>query len=69
MEVPPGETADETAVRACSRVETAGGRVLGVTARGGDVADSRTRAYAAVAKIRFEGMQYRRDIGARALDR
>jgi phosphoribosylamine--glycine ligase len=49
--------------------ETAGGRVLGVTARGDDVADSRTRAYAAVAKIRFEGMQYRRDIGARALDR
>jgi phosphoribosylamine--glycine ligase len=45
---------------------TAGGRVLGVTARGADLGEPRTRAYAAADKIRFEGMHYRRDIGARA---
>ncbi len=48
---------------------TAGGRVLGVTARGADLKDSIDRAYAAVSKIRFEGMQYRKDIGAKGLRR
>jgi len=47
------------------RVVTAGGRVLGVTALGQDVAAARARAYAAVEKIHFEGAQYRRDIRAR----
>jgi phosphoribosylamine---glycine ligase len=46
---------------------TAGGRVLGVTARGADLAQAVERAYAGVARIRFEGMTYRRDIAARAL--
>jgi len=46
---------------------TSGGRVLGVTARGNDLAQAVERAYAAVAKIHFEGMHYRRDIAARAL--
>jgi phosphoribosylamine--glycine ligase len=46
---------------------TAGGRVLGVTARGGDVAEARARAYRAVDRISFEGSQHRRDIAARAL--
>lgn len=50
-------------------VETSGGRVLGVTALGRDFAGARARAYAAVDRIRFEGMQYRRDIAARALAR
>jgi phosphoribosylamine--glycine ligase len=45
-------------------VLTAGGRVLGVTALGDTLAAARERAYAAVAKIRFEGMQFRRDIAA-----
>jgi phosphoribosylamine--glycine ligase len=45
---------------------TAGGRVLGVTGIGDDFAAARARAYAAVETIRFEGMQYRKDIGARA---
>jgi phosphoribosylamine--glycine ligase len=45
---------------------TAGGRVLGVTARGSDAAQARERAYRAVAQISFEGCQYRRDIAARA---
>jgi phosphoribosylamine--glycine ligase len=48
---------------------TDGGRVLGVTAAAPDVATARERAYAAAECIRFEGMQLRRDIGARALQR
>jgi phosphoribosylamine--glycine ligase len=47
--------------------ETAGGRVLGVTARGRDVAQAVKRAYAAADQIRFRGMHLRRDIAARAL--
>jgi phosphoribosylamine--glycine ligase len=46
---------------------TAGGRVLGVTARGADVAEAQRRAYAACDQIRFEGMQLRRDIAARGV--
>ncbi|HET8947868.1 MAG TPA: phosphoribosylglycinamide synthetase C domain-containing protein, partial [Candidatus Polarisedimenticolia bacterium] len=46
------------------RIETAGGRVLTVTARAEDLAEARRRAYAAVAGIRFPGMQHRRDIAA-----
>ena len=48
---------------------TAGGRVLGVTARGSTLTEASRRAYAAVEKIRFAGMQYRLDIGARGLKR
>jgi phosphoribosylamine--glycine ligase len=44
---------------------TAGGRVLTVCARGVDLAEARSRAYAATASIRFEGMHFRRDIGAK----
>ena len=44
---------------------TAGGRVLNVCALGADVAAARARAYEAVARIRFEGMHFRRDIAAR----
>jgi phosphoribosylamine--glycine ligase len=46
---------------------SAGGRVLGVTARGADVAAARARAYAAADRIHFDGMQLRRDIAARVL--
>ena len=46
---------------------TAGGRVLGVTALGGTLAEARDRAYRAVAKIQFDGAQFRRDIAAKAL--
>ena len=42
---------------------TAGGRVLAVTACGEDVGAARKKAYAALAGIKFEGMQYRGDIG------
>ena len=47
--------------------ETAGGRVLGVTASGPTVAAARERAYEAVEKIAFDGMHFRRDIAHRAL--
>jgi phosphoribosylamine--glycine ligase len=47
-------------------IVTAGGRVLGVTGIGDDFGLARARAYAAVKTIRFEGMQYRTDIGAQA---
>jgi phosphoribosylamine--glycine ligase len=46
---------------------TAGGRVLGVTARAGDLETAVARAYAACAEISFEGAHYRKDIGAREL--
>ena len=46
---------------------TNGGRVLCVTALGDSIRMARTRAYEAVDRIRFAGMQYRRDIGHRAL--
>jgi phosphoribosylamine--glycine ligase len=44
-----------------------GGRVLTVTALGGNVRAAQRRAYATAEHVRFEGMQYRRDIGHRAL--
>jgi phosphoribosylamine--glycine ligase len=50
-------------------IVTAGGRVLGVTARGADLKASVGRAYAAVRQIHFEGMQYRTDIGGKGLRR
>ena len=46
---------------------TAGGRVLGITARGVDVDEAVRRAYRAADCIQFRGMQLRRDIAARAL--
>jgi len=46
---------------------TAGGRVLGVTARGADLESAVARVYEAVGKIGFESAHYRKDIAARAL--
>lgn len=46
---------------------TAGGRVLGVTAAGDTLSDAIDNAYKAVAKISFDGMHFRHDIGQRAL--
>ena len=48
---------------------TSGGRVLCVTALGDSVKMARTRAYEAVERISFDGMQYRKDIGHRAIKR
>ena len=46
---------------------TAGGRVLTVVGSGADFTESTTRAYAGVLQIGFEGMQFRHDIGRKAL--
>jgi phosphoribosylamine---glycine ligase len=46
---------------------TDGGRVLGVTALAEDLPSASTAAYEAVNKIHFDGMHYRRDIGAKGL--
>jgi phosphoribosylamine--glycine ligase len=46
---------------------TSGGRVLGVTAIGKTYSDATRKVYDAVSCIEFEGMQYRRDIGSKAL--
>ena len=48
---------------------TAGGRVLGVTAKAADLESAVRRVYEAVGKIGFEGAHYRRDIAARALNK
>jgi len=45
---------------------TSGGRVLGVTARGKDIPQAIERAYQACALIKWEGAQYRKDIGEKA---
>ena len=46
---------------------TEGGRVLGVTAAAATLEQSLSLAYEALARIEFDGMYYRRDIGRRAL--
>jgi phosphoribosylamine--glycine ligase len=56
-------------VRRDGRVLADGGRVLGVTALGADIAEARARAYAAVDLIDWPGGFCRRDIGWRALAR
>ncbi|MYT72995.1 MULTISPECIES: phosphoribosylamine--glycine ligase [unclassified Streptomyces] len=47
-------------------VLSAGGRVLSVTATGGDLTQARERAYAAVSRIGLDGSQHRTDIAAKA---
>jgi phosphoribosylamine--glycine ligase len=53
-----------TKLNADKEIETAGGRVLGVTARAVTLEEATARAYEAVGKIQFDGMGYRQDIGA-----
>jgi phosphoribosylamine---glycine ligase len=72
--IPEAEALGATVFHAGTRqgpngIETAGGRVLGVTAAGNDLPSALNRAYAAVRAIRFEGMHYRTDIGWRGLRR
>jgi phosphoribosylamine--glycine ligase len=50
-------------------VLTSGGRVLGVTALGTDIAAAKVRAYEAVDCIAFEGAYCRRDIADKAINR
>jgi phosphoribosylamine--glycine ligase len=54
-------------VKRDGEVVTNGGRVLGVTALGADIAQAKTRAYEAVEKIAFDGACYRRDIADKAI--
>jgi phosphoribosylamine--glycine ligase len=49
-------------------LHTAGGRVLGVTAAAGSLAEALGLAYEGMEKIHFDGIYYRRDIGRRALN-
>ena len=58
-----------TGLSADGEIVTAGGRVLGVTASGADIAGAVAAAYKGVACISFEGVQYRKDIAYRALAR
>jgi phosphoribosylamine--glycine ligase len=51
------------------KVVTVGGRVLGVTALGFNLDTAVARAYEGVARVSFDGMHYRRDIGRKALAR
>jgi phosphoglycolate phosphatase-like HAD superfamily hydrolase len=53
--------------REAGQLVTAGGRVLNVSATGGDLRDAQTKAYHAIQHIHFDGMQYRTDIGDKAL--
>ena len=70
----PAETADSVTFHAGSVLEngelkTSGGRVLCVVGLGDSVKVAQKHAYDAVDQIRFDGMQFRRDIGWRALKR
>ena len=49
-----------------NRILTSGGRVLGVTGLGATIKEAINKTYAAVGKINFEGMHFRKDIGKRA---
>jgi len=50
-------------------LETSGGRVLGVTASGPDLASAVRNTYAAVEQIHFAGMHYRKDIARKGFER
>jgi phosphoribosylamine--glycine ligase len=70
----PSESADLVVFHAGTRLQddvlrTNGGRVLCVTALADSVRSAQSRAYDAIGTIHFEGMQWRRDIGFRALKR
>ena len=67
-----GQAEGVTVIHAGTKLEggrfyTAGGRVLGVTAKGKDLQEALDRAYAAAGKISFDGAFYRKDIGKTAL--
>lgn len=51
------------------RLVTSGGRVLGVTAKAATLPEAISKAYQAIGKVSFDGMQYRKDIGQKGLGR
>ena len=56
-----------TALNSRNELVTHGGRVLCVVGLGADIKIAQTKAYTALESIKFAGMQYRHDIGAKAL--
>jgi len=64
-----GATVFHAGTRLHGKLETAGGRVLGVTASGADLPAAIAAAYAGVKQIAFEGMHYRTDIARKGLGR
>jgi phosphoribosylamine--glycine ligase len=56
-----------TALQADGQIVTNGGRVLGITGLGKDIAEARKKAYADADRIHFEGKHYRTDIALKAL--
>jgi phosphoribosylamine--glycine ligase len=69
QQVPGAKVFHAGTKRIGDQVVTSGGRVLGVTAAGSSLDDALQKAYRAAAKIEFEGMHYRKDIGAHAAAR
>jgi phosphoribosylamine---glycine ligase len=70
----PVETDDSVVFHAGTRladgkITVTGGRVLGITALGDSVRVAQRRAYETLEAIHFEGAQWRRDIGWRALNK
>lgn len=51
------------------RFWTKGGRVLSITGYGNDINEAKTRVYSAISKVKFEGMQFRKDIGEKEIRR
>jgi phosphoribosylamine--glycine ligase len=51
-----------------NKLLTSGGRVLAVTALGNSVKEAQFKAYEAINTVKFNGVQYRKDIGYRALN-
>lgn len=66
-ELPATKVFHAGTTRSGNDIVTSGGRVLGVTALGADLAAARSSAYRAVERIQFEGAQYRRDIAVKGL--
>ena len=62
-----GTRASERNSHTPSTIATAGGRVLTVVGGGSSYEEAIDRAYEGVSMIRFEGMQYRKDIGRKAI--
>jgi len=63
----PGVVVFHAGTMCSDQLRTSGGRVLGVTAIGKTLQKALDRAYEAVRQIKFKDMQYRKDIGAKAI--
>lgn len=64
----PGVVVFHAGTNFSNTLKTSGGRVLGVTAVGNTLREALVQAYESVRFIHFNGMQYRKDIGAKAFD-